>query len=53
MSPPITLDSWSNSFLHSGGVNGIVELKVLQAIEKILGPKLPVQLFFDLIAGTR
>ncbi|KAI1446087.1 hypothetical protein F5Y02DRAFT_426089 [Annulohypoxylon stygium] len=38
--------------LDSGGVNGIVELKVLQAIEKILGPKLPVQLFFDLIAGT-
>ncbi|XDG06361.1 hypothetical protein ABKA04_005976 [Annulohypoxylon sp. FPYF3050] len=39
--------------LDSGGVNGIIELKVLQAIEKVLGPKLPVQLFFDLIAGTR
>ncbi|KAI1453420.1 hypothetical protein F4805DRAFT_443421 [Annulohypoxylon moriforme] len=38
--------------LDSGGVNGIVELKVLQVIEKILGPKLPIRLFFDLIVGT-
>lgn len=38
--------------LDSGGINGIVELKVLQAIEKILGPKLPIRLFFDLIVGT-
>ncbi|KAI0888475.1 uncharacterized protein GGS22DRAFT_198203 [Annulohypoxylon maeteangense] len=38
--------------LDSGGINGIVELKVLQAIEKILGLKLPIQHFFDLIVGT-
>ncbi|KAI1770384.1 hypothetical protein F4818DRAFT_450454 [Hypoxylon cercidicola] len=38
--------------LDSGGINGIVELEVLRAIEKILGPKLPIRLFFDLIVGT-
>lgn len=38
--------------LDSGGINGIVELEVLRAIEKILGPNLPIQLFFDLIVGT-
>ncbi|KAI2468208.1 hypothetical protein F4781DRAFT_399238 [Annulohypoxylon bovei var. microspora] len=38
--------------LDSGGISGIVELKVLQAIERSLGPKLPVRLFFDLIVGT-
>ncbi|KAI1446662.1 FabD/lysophospholipase-like protein [Annulohypoxylon stygium] len=38
--------------LDGGGMRGIVELRTLQAIEKILGPKLPIQNFFDLIAGT-
>ncbi|KAI1100934.1 hypothetical protein F4804DRAFT_348064 [Jackrogersella minutella] len=38
--------------LDSGGIDGIVELKVLQAIERVLGPKLPIRNFFDLIVGT-
>ncbi|KAI1374503.1 hypothetical protein F4677DRAFT_426368 [Hypoxylon crocopeplum] len=38
--------------LDSGGISGIVELRVLRAIEKMLGPKLPIRLFFDLIVGT-
>lgn len=37
----------------SGGVRGIVELQVLKAIEQCLGGKLQLQLFFDLIVGTR
>lgn len=36
-----------------GGVRGIVELEVLKAIERALGGDLPIQLFFDLIVGTR
>lgn len=39
--------------LRSGGVRGIVELQVLKAIQAVLGTKLPLQLFFDLIVGTR
>ncbi|KAI2617824.1 hypothetical protein GGR54DRAFT_607089 [Hypoxylon sp. NC1633] len=38
--------------LDRGGIGGIVELRVLQAIEKVLGSKLPLQLFFDLMVGT-
>ncbi|KAI1208514.1 uncharacterized protein F4807DRAFT_452194 [Annulohypoxylon truncatum] len=38
--------------LDGGGIRGIVELQTLKAIEKILGPKLPIRLFFDLIVGT-
>lgn len=38
---------------RSGGVRGIVELEVLKAIETCLGGKLQLQLFFDLIVGTR
>jgi patatin-like phospholipase/acyl hydrolase len=38
--------------LYSGGVRSIVELQVLKAIKKVLGPKLPLQLFFDLIIGS-
>lgn len=39
--------------LRRGGVRGIVELQVLKAIQTVLGTKLPLQLFFDLIVGTR
>lgn len=39
--------------MNSGGVRGIVELYVLKHIEVALGGKLPLQLFFDLIVGTR
>ncbi|KAI0437961.1 hypothetical protein F4803DRAFT_565654 [Xylaria telfairii] len=38
--------------LDGGGIRGIIQLHVLREIEKILGPDLPVQLFFDLIVGT-
>jgi patatin-like phospholipase/acyl hydrolase len=37
----------------SGGIRGIAELEVLRLIEKELGPRLPIQHFFDLIVGTR
>jgi len=36
-----------------GGVRGIVELTILEAIEKELGSFVNVQDFFDLIVGTR
>ena len=29
-----------------------MQLQVLKAIERILGPRLPIQHFFDLIVGT-
>ncbi|EMR64244.1 patatin-like serine protein [Eutypa lata UCREL1] len=35
-----------------GGIRGIVQLQVLKAIERVLGPKLPIQNFFDLMVGT-
>ncbi|KAL4757187.1 uncharacterized protein BDW70DRAFT_171583 [Aspergillus foveolatus] len=38
--------------LDGGGVRGIVELTILQQIEKALGPGLYIQDFFDLIVGT-
>ncbi|KAI1411011.1 hypothetical protein F5Y13DRAFT_201533 [Hypoxylon sp. FL1857] len=38
--------------LDSGGISGIVELKVLQAIDQMLGPLLPIRVFFDLVVGT-
>lgn len=38
--------------LDGGGIRGIVQLQVLKKIEEILGPDLPIQLFFDLIVGT-
>ncbi|ORY59725.1 uncharacterized protein BCR38DRAFT_445344 [Pseudomassariella vexata] len=38
--------------LDGGGIRGIVQLQVLNQMEKILGPDLPIQLFFDLIVGT-
>lgn len=37
---------------NSGGIRGIVQLQVLKAIERVLGPKLPIQNFFDLMVGT-
>jgi hypothetical protein len=42
----------------SGGVRGIVELLVLQAIENNISgssqaSRIPIQNFFDLIVGTR
>lgn len=39
--------------LDGGGVRGIVQLRVLREIERVLGPGLPVQLFFDLMVGTK
>ncbi|KAI1374424.1 hypothetical protein F4677DRAFT_447419 [Hypoxylon crocopeplum] len=39
--------------LDGGGIRGIVELQALKAIERVLGPHLPLQYFFDLIVGTR
>ncbi|KAI0024490.1 FabD/lysophospholipase-like protein [Xylariomycetidae sp. FL0641] len=38
--------------LDGGGVRSVIQLQVLQEIERILGPNLPIQLFFDLIVGT-
>ncbi|KAI0805870.1 FabD/lysophospholipase-like protein [Xylaria sp. FL0064] len=38
--------------LDGGGIRGIIQLHVLRELEKILGPDLPIQLFFDLIVGT-
>jgi hypothetical protein len=34
-------------------MRGIVELEIMRAIEGILGVRLPIQCFFDLIIGTR
>jgi hypothetical protein len=34
-------------------MRGIVELEVLRAIQSQIGYRLPVQVFFDLIVGTR
>lgn len=33
-------------------MRGIIEVKMLQAVEKALGGKIPIQRFFDLIGGT-
>ena len=38
--------------LDGGGIRGIVELAILQQIERALGVGLPIQAFFDLIVGT-
>lgn len=38
--------------LDGGGVRGIIELIILQEIERALGPGLPIQAFFDLVVGT-
>lgn len=38
--------------LDGGGVRGIIELMILQEIERNLGPGLPIQAFIDLIVGT-
>ncbi|TGJ84807.1 hypothetical protein E0Z10_g3967 [Xylaria hypoxylon] len=38
--------------LDGGGVGAIVELLILRAIQKLLGPKLPIHMFFDLMVGT-
>lgn len=39
--------------LDGGGVRGIAQLHVLREIEMVLGPGLPIQLFFDLMVGTK
>jgi patatin-like phospholipase/acyl hydrolase len=39
--------------LDGGGVRGIAQLRVLREIERVLGPGLPIQLFFDLMVGTK
>jgi predicted acylesterase/phospholipase RssA len=38
--------------LDGGGIRGVVELLILQAIEKELGSNIRIQNFFDLIVGT-
>lgn len=38
--------------LDGGGIRGIVQLTALRELEKLLGPELPLQLFFDLIVGS-
>lgn len=38
--------------LDGGGIRGVVQLAVLRELENILGPELPLQLFFDLIVGS-
>ncbi|KAH6656249.1 hypothetical protein BKA67DRAFT_514151 [Truncatella angustata] len=38
--------------LDGGGIRGVVQLTILREMEKILGPELPLQLFFDLIIGS-
>jgi hypothetical protein len=38
---------------YRGGIRGIVELEVLQAIQRYLGGRIPIRCFFDLIVGTR
>jgi hypothetical protein len=39
--------------LDGGGVGGIAQLRVLREMERVLGPGLPIQLFFDLMVGTK
>ncbi|KAF2498872.1 hypothetical protein BU16DRAFT_558910 [Lophium mytilinum] len=38
--------------LDGGGVRGLIELKLLNAVQKELGGNIPIQRFFDLIGGT-
>ena len=38
---------------YSGGVRGIVELEVLLRIEQVLGGRISIVKFIDLIVGTR
>lgn len=38
--------------LDSGGVRGINELMILEALEKLGGGSIPIQRFFDVIGGT-
>lgn len=46
-------DDWKHANRgNRGGIRGIIQLHVLQELERILGPDLPIQLFFDLIVGT-
>lgn len=39
--------------IDSGGVRGIIQLRILEAIQKELGKDLEIQWFFDLVVGTR
>ena len=45
--------STDRHILHSGGINGIVELEILRLVQVVLGGKIPLRAFFDLIVGTR
>lgn len=38
--------------LDGGGIRGIAELEALRQLEALLGGRIPVQAFFDLIVGT-
>lgn len=37
----------------SGGIRGIIQLKVLEALERKINLGVPIQDFFDLVVGTR
>lgn len=39
--------------LDGGGVRGVAQLRVLREVERVLGPGLPIQLFFELMVGTK
>lgn len=39
--------------LSSGGIRGIVQLTMLNALEEKINLGIPIQDFFDLIIGTR
>ena len=41
------------NWAQRGGIRGILELEVLNAIERALGGELRIQSLFDLIVGTR
>lgn len=50
--PGIVDDKAAANSGHSGGIRGIVELEVLNHLEKALG-EISIRCFFDLIVGTR
>lgn len=50
---PSTLSRFCVLTIGSGGVRGIIQLKILEAIQKELGKDLKIQWFFDLVVGTR
>lgn len=47
------LERRTSDDVRRGGIRGIVELEILRQIEKVMGGRLNIQCFFDLIVGTR